>query len=65
MQGPTNTAEMVTMILKDKKLEGAFTMESVQQMHRDVEDKMEKVEMLQKEQMAKAIDQLSKLVITA
>jgi hypothetical protein len=65
MQGPTNTAEMVTMILEGKKLEGAFTMESVQQMQRDVEDKMEKVEMLQKEQMAKAIDELSKLVITA
>ncbi|MBX9779604.1 MAG: hypothetical protein K2X26_04625 [Chitinophagaceae bacterium] len=53
------------MILEGKKLEGAFTMESVQQMQRDVEDKMEKVEMLQKEQMAKAIDELSKLVITA
>jgi hypothetical protein len=65
MQGPTNTAEMVKMILQDKKTEGSFTVESVQQMQRDVEDKMEQLDMLQKEQMAKAIDELSRLVITA
>jgi len=65
MQGPSNTAEMVKAILEGKKLEGTFTIESVQQMQRDVEDKMEQLEMLQKEQMAKAIDELSKLVITA
>lgn len=65
MQGPTNTAEMVKMILQDKKTEGGFTVESVQQMQRDVEDKMEQLDMLQKEQMAKAIDELSRLVITA
>lgn len=65
MPQPTNTIEMVKEILRDKKLEGTFTIESVQQMQRDVEDKMEELEMLQKEQMAKAIDELSKLIITA
>ncbi|MDP2421334.1 hypothetical protein [Sediminibacterium sp.] len=65
MQESTNTAEMVKRILQGKELAGTFTIESVQQMQRDVEDKMEQLEMLQKEQMAKAIDELSKLVITA